>query len=167
MSKWTSALHVVKRVFMCCIRCFEVTERMTRTQSEEETANHNHDSIDRKSSIAKIIISKDGNEEHIEYTQPISIRYMGEVHIHNESHYYTPTRTPIKTPNDISALDIERPSFDKDNLSKYVEMALKDSPRSQFYKRMQRRTIDATEGKFLQRSVVLQELQNNNLVCKM
>jgi len=156
MSKWTSALHVVKRVFMCCIRCFEVTERMTRTQSEEETANHNHDNIDRKSSIAKIIISKDGNEEHIEYTQPISIRYMGEVHIHNESHYYTPTRTPIYTPN-------LTPNNSNTDLRKYVEIALKDSPRSQIYKRMQRRTIDALEGTSLQKRMIKVEQDNNNL----
>jgi len=156
MSKWTSALHVVKRVFMCCIRCFEVTERMTRTQSEEETANHNHDNIDRKSSIAKIIISKDGNEEHIEYTQPISIRYMGEVHIHNESHYYTPTRTPIYTPN-------LTPNNSNTDLRKYVEIALKDSPRSQIYKKMQRRTIDALEGTSLQKRMIKVEQDNNNL----
>ena len=125
MSKWKTAIYTIKRAFMCCVRCVEITDRMTRTQSEEDSVNQNtsHE-IDRKSSIAKIVITKDGNEEHIEFTQPISIRYMGEVYIHNESHYYTPTRTPIRTPSAISNMEVERPSVDTDALEKRIRQIM-------------------------------------------
>jgi hypothetical protein len=124
---------------------------MTRTATEELEANHNESTSNegRKSSVAKIIVSTGQNEEHIEFTQPISIKYMGEVHIHNESNnYYTPSRSPKITPNN-SEVD----------LVKTIERAVEEG---RFGRLIQRRTIDSVEGRRIQQ--ILSREDNNNLL---
>lgn len=136
---------------MCCIRCTDIVDRMTRTASEELQANHNESTSNegRKSSVAKIIVSTGQNEEHIEFTQPITVKYMGEVHIHNESNnYYTPNRSNRVTPNNSQT-----------DLVAVVEKAVEEG---RFGRLIQRRTIDSTEGKRIQQ--ILNGQDNNNLV---
>jgi hypothetical protein len=47
--------------------------------------------------VAKIVITSADNEEHLEFSQPITIKYMGNVLIHTEN-YYTPQATPNNSP---------------------------------------------------------------------
>jgi len=160
MSKWKTAIHTIKRAFMCCVRCVEITDRMTRTASEEMEANerdinHRSSKEDRKSSIAKIVITSGQNEEYIEFTQPISIRYMGEVHIHNESHYYTPNRTPIDTPTGT-------PANSTVDLSKYIQHALVDRGTQDLRRRLQRKTVPSLSGDRLRQSVLQQVMEEEN-----
>lgn len=81
-------------------------------EEETNTPVVNSDSNrERKSSIAKIIITKaDNHEEHIEFTQPITIKYMGQVVVNNQTNYYTPTVTPNNSPR-VSCEGLEHDFF--------------------------------------------------------
>lgn len=140
MSKWKSILHAIERCFMCCIRTTNIIDRMTKTiEEEQQTPNpyHNHD---RKASIAKIIITKaDNNEEHIEFTQPITIKYMGQVIVNNQTNYYTPNVTPNNSPR-VSIEDCgSNPFVEKRKKHKSEPILIRNSDR----------TIGFHEGRFL------------------
>jgi len=145
MSKWKTAIHTIKRTFMCCIRCTDIIDRMTRTATEEMEANQTtRPPEDRKASIAKIIITSADNEEHIEFSQPITIQYMGNVQIHSETNYYTPNITPRNS---------------REDLGVYTQRFF-SAP--QLENRIKRRTLPAMQGDALNKSILRQVMEQEN-----